>query len=734
MNGSDKMKKILSVILAISIILISAGICSLAAGSDKKIVVSNRDIEPFKAANKVDGTEHVTVQLRGGTYILDSLLSFTSKDRGNVTFEPYNNEKVTVTGSVTVAQWKETYVNGVKVFAASANGKKISGLFKDDKKLSCARLPENGYYYVKSLNDDDTLWTDETTLWANGTLGQTSFNVDLKDFSKTPSNINDVTVRIPHWWHDEVTGMKSFDEKTGRVKMVKYAAMTINEDDRYCFENIIEGLDKSGEWCYVSNADMIYYVPEDGESASDLVLYATSNAELISIDGCNNISFNGIKFENSGWEYADPKYCTINVGAWTDGLDMDGPQGAIDSCSAIRVTNADNISFTNCDFINIGSTAIKFVDGARECRAENCYFDTIGASAVFIGGQNNKKDCSADITVRNNIIGNYGLQFHSAPGIVITYCDGADISNNEIHDGYYTGISCGWIWLFGYHVTNNIKLNDNLIYNIGKGMLSDLGGIYMLGAQPGTEISGNIIHDVSCYQGASGYAGAGIYTDAGSSEMLIKNNLIFNCSSYAFNATIARNNSITNNIIAFCGECMINPGGQLLDYSSMNNYNGNIILTNNNVPIYMEMDTIEELVDNRNVMWDLTNDNELYFCQGDFKIGKAISFKKAVRKGYVDTSFAQDPLFVDAEHYDFTLREDSPVFARSIGFKAWDYSETGTIKDSRIGTSLLGGQTAYNANVSQCVYHPAKLKAGTVIERFFSRIFKTIADFFKNLF
>lgn len=734
MKGFDLMKKVLSVILAAAIFFSAVSFGSFAAEEDKNmIVVSNRDIEPFKAANRIDGDEHVTVQLRGGTYLLDGLLKFTSADRGNVTFMPYNNEEVIVTGSTVVSGWKETTVNGIKVLAASAGGKRISGLFKGETKLNIARLPESGYYYVKSLNDDDTLWTEETTLWANGTLGQTSFNVDLKDFSKAPANINDVTVRIPHWWHDEVTGMRSFDEKTGRVKMVKYAAMTIGVGDRYCFENIIEGLDKAGEWCFDSSTDMIYYVPEDGETAENLVLSAASTAELISIDGCDNIKFDGIKFENTGWEYLNKKYSTVNVSSWTNSLDMDGPQGAIDSCAAIRVINANGINFTNCDFINIGSTAVKLVDNARGCSVESCYFDNIGASAVFAGGQNNETGCAADITVSNNIIGNYGLQFHSAPGVIITYCNGADVSNNEIHDGYYTGISCGWIWLFGYHVTKEIKLRNNLIYNIGKGMLSDMGGIYMLGSQPGTQITGNVIHDVTCYQGESGYAGAGIYTDAGASEMLIKNNLIFNCSSYAFDATIARNNSITNNIAAFCGECMINPGGQLAGYSSMNNYNGNIILTNNNVPVYMEIDTVEKLVDNRNVMWDYTYGDELYFNMHNLE-GKAVPLKKAVKGGYVDTSVATDPMFVDAEHYDFTLREDSPVFAAGIGFKAWDYSKAGTVKDSLIGTSHTGGQTAYNASVSQCVYHPAQFKTGTKIARFFKRLIKTIADFFRKIF
>lgn len=728
------MKKFLSVLLCAVLLLSAVNTGTFAAEDDKNvIVVSSRDIDPFKAANRLDTDGQVTVQLRGGTYLIRDILKFTEKDRGNVTFMPYNSEEVTVTGAEPVSAWKETTVNGIKVFAAKANGKRISGLFKGETKLEPSRLPESGYYYVKSLNDDDTLWTEETTLWAGGTLGQTSFNADLKDISRAPANMEDVTIRIPHWWHDEVTGMRSFDETTGRVKMVKYSAMTIQEGDRYCFENILDGLDEPGEWCYDSSADMIYYVPEAGEKVSDVNISVACTSEIISIDGCDNITFKGITFENTGWDYLSKKYCTVNVSSWTNGLDMDGPQGAIDASSAIRVINSDNICLENCDFLNIGSTALKFVDNARGCSVRNCYFDKIGGSAIFVGGQNNINECAADFTAENNIIGNYGLQFHSAPGVIITYCDKAQIANNEIHDGYYTGISCGWIWLFGYHVTNNIKLKDNLIYNIGKGMLSDMGGIYMLGSQPGTEISGNVIHDVSCYQGSTGYAGAGIYTDAGASEMLIKNNLIFNCSSYAFDATIARNNSITNNIAAFCGECLVNPGGQLLDYSSMNNYNCNIFLTDGNVPIYMEMATVEKLVDNRNVMWDLTYGDELYFCTRNFK-EQAVPLKKAVKKGYVDTSVVTDPMFTDAANYDFTLREDSPVFGNDIGFKAWDYGKAGTVKGSLIGTQYTGGMTAYNTNVSQCVYHPANLKAGTKIARFFRNIFKAIGDFFKNLF
>lgn len=731
-----KYKKILSAFLA-AVMLLSAAVSGIAVEGENMIDVYTETENPLKAANAVSGSEAVTVLLHGGDYRINELLKFTSEDRKNVTFKAAAGENVRITGDRAVTDWEKTTVNGVKAFAASANGKKVTGLFSEEKVLVNARLPENGYFYVKSLNDDDTLWTEETTLWADGTLGQRSFNADLKDISKAPENMSDVTVRIPHKWHDEVTGMSGFDAATGRISMVKYAAMTIYENDRFCLENVKDALDKAGEWCFDSKDDKIYYIPYDNETADTLELYAADNTQILSFDGCENITFENICFENTGWEYADKKYCTINVSTWTEGLDMDMPQGAIDVCSAIRVTNSSGIHFKNCEFRNIGTTAVKFADNTSFCSVENCLFDNIGASAVFIGGQNcdaSSPERTHDITVTNNVIGNYGTQFHSAPGVVITYCDTADVANNEIHDGYYSGISCGWMWLFGNHLTREIKLRDNLIYNIGKGMMSDLGGIYMLGIQTGTQITGNVIHDVLCYQGPEGYAGDGIYTDAGASEMIIKNNLVFNCSSSGLNATIARNNSITNNIVAFCGESIVNPGGTLLNFSSMNNYNGNVFLTDNKVPIYTDLDSIEKLVDSRNIMWDFTYGDELYFSPRRADSADSMLFSKAAKKGYVNASKAADPMFKDAKNYDFTLDEKSPVFEFCTGFKAWDYSKAGTMSGTVTGLGVQGGQTAYNADVSQCVLNSAKPKFATRLRLFFEKLFRKIADFFRKLF
>jgi len=67
-----------------------------------------------------------------------------------------------------------------------------------------------------------------------------------------------------------------------------------------------------------------------------------------------------------------------------------------------------------------------------------------------------------------------------------------------------------------------------------------------------------------------------------------------------------------------------------------------------------------------NVYWD-TSDPEIKFA--------GMSFKKWQAKGQDIHSIIADPMFVDAEGFDFRLKPESPAF--NLEFKQIDTSENG---------------------------------------------------------
>ncbi len=670
---------------------------------------------------KKETCSSATVYLMGGTYSLTETLEFNSEDMSNVTYCAYDNQEVIFSGATPITGFTESTANGINVFKTtvdvSSEDKIFKTLFSDTHTLTTTRYPESGYFTVKALAPEDDLWTEENTEWEY-TRGSRSFYADTADIKHDFHNVTDINIRILHYWHDELMNVTSYDKTSGKVGLSRPSSMLISEGDRYYFENVFEELNAPGEWYLDSVSGELFYVPFEGETAESLTLYSSYTTKLIDIVDANGISFNGIRFTKTDWE--KPVADHLYTGSFWDTNDMDFPQAAILVDGVIAVEYSENINFTNCEFTNLGGTAIKMMNGVKNSSIENCYFEDIAATAIFIGGMNclpEERDYTANITIRNNEIYKYGRKFHCAIGIHITFCDTAIIQNNEIHDGYYTGISVGWIWGYDYHVTKNITINRNLIYNIGQGWLSDMGGIYMLGRQPGTVLSENVIHNVAADPGEGGYGGWGIYLDEGSSFMTVEKNLVYCCGNQSYNTHYGEGNVIRNNIGAFSGEGIVSPTSRPEDHATAYYYN-NIFITKDKAPIYIHMHSTSTFYDNGNLMWSVSEGDELY-C----KVWEdTVTLKYAIDKGFVHNATIADPGFTDPLNFDFTLKEDSIAF--TLNFEAWDYSLAGTVKGSTIGLGRDGGMTAYN---DEAALQPPYEASGVAIENTIPTIASVIA-------
>lgn len=621
---------------------------------------------------------HITVWFREGTYSLTETLAFTTEDLTDVTYRSYPGEKVEFSGAKAITGWQRTTVNGVDAFvtdcAVNSEDDFFSALYNGEKRLPRPVYPKTGEFKVAEALDADAF-----------NPGDKYFSVQAA-FSAQPAdimnfkNLNDVDVRILHYWNDELLPIHSLDTVSGRIETQKPASMTIAEGDRYFFENVFEALCEPGEW-YLDRADgKLYYIPFEGETPENTVLNAGVTEQLMTLDGCRNIEFQGIDFCDSAWDVHSGEHFGNYLSGSSNPLlsnikfTPNCPQACYDSPCALTLTHCDGVSFTDCRFERIGSSGLMFGLGSSNCIARSCKFDNIGGNAVYIKGVNEKgsADCTSNITVADCRIKTYGRIFNNAIGVLLIHAYNCEISQNEISDGFYTAISSGWVWGYSENITDNIQIKNNLIYDIGQGWLSDMGGIYTLGIQPHSVISGNVIHDVGCY--GEGYGGWGVYLDEGSSEILVEKNLAYKCSSQGFHQHYGKDNMIRNNIFALNGEAQLRVSRKE-EHNSLNLVN-NIFLSNN-TPAYCDVDE-QKFTDDGNCYWDLSR-GAAVLSGNNISLDSRKGKLEMMMLGYYNNASFVNPLFKDAENHDFTLATNSPAIEG--GFEPWDYSAAGTITE-----------------------------------------------------
>jgi len=594
-----------------------------------------------------DLTKPITVYIREGNYSLSTPLIFTIKDSGSsecpVTYRSFPGEKVSISGGQEINGWTqgENNIWTTPVPGVSGGKRFFRQFFVDGERRQRARTPNEGFFTVDGpISQDDNA----------------SFKYREQDINPDWAKRSGIELVALQAWADFRMYIERVDTDTKTVTLSRKCKPSNRENNaRYWIENVSEGLDSPGEWYLDSKSGLLSYMAMPGENPNELETVMPYLTQLVLFEGnpersefVQNVHLKDITFQYSDW--------TIPADGYAD------TQAANEIPGVIFGEGAKSIVIENCVISHHGNYALEFSRACSDIQILGNEIFDIGAGGVKIGEKVTREDPNEKTygnTIADNHIHHIGEVYSPACGVIIFRSGQNTIAHNHIHDTYYTGISNGWSWGYAETDTKENIIEYNHVHHIGRGLLSDMGGNYNLGVQPGTIIRNNYFHDIDSH----GYGGWGIYTDEGSTEILIENNIVHDTKSGGFHQHYGRDNIIRNNIFvnARLGQIIRTRMEEHLSFT----FEKNIVYWSEGPLLGSNWSDDKYALDNN--CYFNTAGSEITFKDWSFEEWKA--------RGQDTHSIIADPLFVDPAANDYSLKADSPVF--DLGFKPIDLSAVG---------------------------------------------------------
>ncbi|NUM52632.1 MAG: right-handed parallel beta-helix repeat-containing protein [Candidatus Hydrogenedentes bacterium] len=483
-------------------------------------------------------------------------------------------------------------------------------VFADGEPLTLARWPNDDWAKIAAVpagkdggkftydGDRPKNWTIHDDIWVHG-----YWTWDWADSSERVASINLETKEIATVPPHGVYGYK--------------------EGARYFVLNVLEELDRPGEYFVDRAAGMLYVWPPNDD---DVLNVSLAEQPIFKIEGASHLAIRGFAIE------------------FTRG------EGAV-------VQNSNHVRFENCTFANLGDSGIS-IGGGTDNGVANCVMYNLGAGGVSISGGDRATLTPARLFADNNEIHDFGRRARTYTAAVHVNGVGNTVTHNLIYNAPHMAIGLGG---------NDHIIEYNEIHHVCM-ETHDAGAFYM--GRDWTQ-RGNIVRYNFMHELGHGDVQA-VYLDDWTSGVMVYGNI---CQGARRGVLVGggRDNTIENNIFIDCGTGVhidqrgigwaknYFNGETTTLFDRMKDVNGDLPPYTDKYPELKTLLTDEPALAKGNKVVRNINvgSNWLDLTDGLTEETPYLEIKDNFTEG--------DPGFVDAAKLDFTLKPDSPVIA--LGFK-----------------------------------------------------------------
>lgn len=589
-----------------------------------------------------------------GTFRLQEPVLLAPSDSGTAgapfVLAAYENARPVLSGGMPLRNWKAV-AGKAGFWQADARAQfgtnwQFRSLFINGQRATRARTPNEGELFRM----DGARFSDKPF----------QFKFRAGDLKPEWAAAGDVEVIAFEKWTDIRQFIRQVNTESNVATLSgSSTAHTREGGARYFVENAPDAVDVPGEWRLDRNSGLVTAMFKPGENPNAMEIIVPRLTELVQFKGdvagrqaVRHVVLRGLTFADTDW--------TISNEGYRD------TQAAVAVRGEIYGDGMTDCVIEDCTFTRMAGYGVDLGRGCQRNRIVGNEMFDLGAGGVRVGEtavRTGEFDATHSNVITDNHLHHLGLLYPPAVGVFIIQSATNRVAHNHIHHLFYTAVSVGWTWGYRDSPCHANVIEFNHMHDIGQGLLSDMGAVYTLGPQPGTMVRNNVIHDVASFT----YGGWGLYTDEGSTGIVMENNIVYRCKSAGFHQHYGKENVIRNNVFAF------NKENQLM--RTRDEEHVSFFLTNN-IVVFDSGNLLgsswknNRFVVDGNLYWDArhgTNVAGLRFAGGGLEKWRA--------RGHDGRSLIADPQFVDATNDDFRLKPGSPALRH--GFQPIDTRRVG---------------------------------------------------------